>query len=131
MSTDTAPDTLAPSVTPDRLTIRRIELIPVVVPLGREYRGSYYSMTHRASILTRIHTDEGVIGQAYAADEDATLKEIMEVVQALERQYDAFAEGAERGPLVEGSQQLPSADEIGAQFEQFLAEQGRTDSSDS
>ena len=41
-------------------------------------------------------------------------------------------ESAERGPLVDGSQQLPSADEIGAQFEQFLAEQqGRTDSSDS
>jgi len=56
----------------------------------------------------------------------------MEVVQALERQYDAFAEGAERGSLVDGSEQLPSADEIGAQFEQFLAEQqGRADSSDS
>jgi hypothetical protein len=33
---------------------------------------------------------------------------------------------------VDGSEQLPSADEIGAQFEQFLAEQqGRADSSDS
>ena len=73
MSIDTAPDQQTSPITPDRLTIRRIELIPIVVPLGREYRGSYYSMTHRASVLTRIHTDEGVIGQAYAADEDATL----------------------------------------------------------
>ena len=81
MSIDTAPDQQTSPITPDRLTIRRVELIPIVVPLGREYRGSYYSMTHRASILTRIHTDEGVIGQAYAADEDATLKEIMEVVR--------------------------------------------------
>ncbi|MDX6579666.1 MAG: hypothetical protein QOJ47_1215, partial [Gaiellales bacterium] len=69
MSTDIAPLEPAPPVSPDRLTIRRIELIPIVVPLGREYRGSYYAMTQRASILTRIPPDEGVIGQAYAADE--------------------------------------------------------------
>jgi D-galactarolactone cycloisomerase len=81
MSTDIAPLEPAPPVSPDRLTIRRIELIPIVVPLGREYRGSYYAMTQRASILTRIHTDEGVIGQAYAADEDATLGQIMDVVR--------------------------------------------------
>ncbi len=49
------------------LTIREIELIPIVVPLGREYRGSYYSMTNRATIITRIHTDEGIVGEAYAA----------------------------------------------------------------
>ncbi|MDX6566711.1 MAG: hypothetical protein QOE10_2373 [Gaiellales bacterium] len=81
MSTDIAPLEPAPPVSPNRLTIRRIELIPIVVPLGREYRGSYYAMTQRASILTRIHTDEGVIGQAYAADEDATLAQIMDVVR--------------------------------------------------
>ena len=71
-------------------------------------------------------TDEEIRRQVEGSEE------IMEVVQALERQYDAFAEGAERGSLVDGSEQLPSADEIGAQFEQFLAEQqGRADSSDS
>ena len=72
-------------------------------------------------------TDEEIRRQVEGSEE------ILEVVQALERQYDAFAEGAEReGLLAEGSQQMPTADELGAQFEQFLAEQqGRADSSDS
>ena len=51
------------------------------MPLGREYKGSYYSMTHRVTVLTRIHTSEGLIGTAYAADEEHTVFEIMKVVE--------------------------------------------------
>jgi D-galactarolactone cycloisomerase len=65
----------------DRLTISHIEQIPLVVPLGRVYRGSYYQMTHRSTVLTRVHTEEGIVGQAYVADEDGTLEAIMEVVR--------------------------------------------------
>jgi L-alanine-DL-glutamate epimerase-like enolase superfamily enzyme len=63
------------------LTIRRIELIPIVAPLGRVFRGSYYRMTNRATIVIRIHTDEGLVGEAYAGDEDKTLLEIAAVVE--------------------------------------------------
>jgi hypothetical protein len=42
-------------------------------------------------------------------------------VQALEQQYDAFA--ADRESLLAGEEQVPTAEELGAQFEQFLAEQ--------
>ena len=63
------------------LTIRRIEQVPLVVPLGRVYRGSYYAMTHRATILTRVHTDDGIVGEAYAADEVDTQAAIMDVVR--------------------------------------------------
>jgi L-alanine-DL-glutamate epimerase-like enolase superfamily enzyme len=52
------------------LTIREIETIPIRVPLRQVYRGSYYQMTHRATIVTRIHTDEGVTGEAFTGDED-------------------------------------------------------------
>ncbi len=41
-------------------------------------------------------TDEEIRRQVEGSEE------IMEVVQALERQYDAFAEGAERGGLLDG-----------------------------
>jgi L-alanine-DL-glutamate epimerase-like enolase superfamily enzyme len=58
------------------LTIRRIETIPIRVPLGRIYRGSYYEMSHRSTIITRVYTDEGIVGEAYAGDEDAGLLEI-------------------------------------------------------
>jgi L-alanine-DL-glutamate epimerase-like enolase superfamily enzyme len=63
------------------LTIRRIELIPIVAPLGRVFRGSYYQMTTRSTIVIRIHTDEGLVGEAYAGDEDKTLSEIAAVVE--------------------------------------------------
>jgi D-galactarolactone cycloisomerase len=65
----------------ESLPITRIEQIPLIVPLGREYKGSYYSMTQRVTILTRIHTDEGLVGTAYAADEEHTVFEIMKVVE--------------------------------------------------
>jgi L-alanine-DL-glutamate epimerase-like enolase superfamily enzyme len=65
----------------DSLTITSIEQIPLIVPLGREYKGSYYSMTHRVTILTRVHTSEGLVGTAYAADEESTVFDIMKVVE--------------------------------------------------
>ncbi len=63
-----------------RLTIRRIETVPIRVPLGRVYRGSYYSMSHRSTIVTRVYTDEGIVGEAYAGDEDAGLLEIDAII---------------------------------------------------
>jgi L-alanine-DL-glutamate epimerase-like enolase superfamily enzyme len=65
----------------DRLTIERIELIPIVMPLDREYRGSYYRMDSRAVIVTRIVTAEGLVGEAYAGDESKTLGEIADIIR--------------------------------------------------
>jgi hypothetical protein len=47
--------------------------------------------------------------------------EVAEVVRQLEVQYDAFVSGQGRSLLDES--QLPSADELGAELERFLAEQ--------
>jgi len=56
-------------------------------------------------------------------------EEVSEVVQALEQQYDAFAAGND-GPADE-PENMPTAEELGAQFERFLAEQqGRGDPPD-
>jgi L-alanine-DL-glutamate epimerase-like enolase superfamily enzyme len=68
--------------TSTRLTIARIETVPIRVPLGRVYSGSHYRMTHRSTIVTRVHTEEGVVGEAYAGDEDAGLLEIDAIVNA-------------------------------------------------
>lgn len=65
---------------PGQLIIRGIETIPVRAPLAREFRGSYYRMTHRATLIVRLLTDEGVVGEAYVGDEDATAKEIEAVL---------------------------------------------------
>jgi len=52
----------------------------MVVPLDREYRGSYYGMSNRATIITRVITEEGIVGEAYGADEDKTLSDIHAVI---------------------------------------------------
>ncbi|MFG2088231.1 MULTISPECIES: PAC2 family protein [unclassified Spirillospora] len=54
--------------------------------------------------------------------------EVEKVVRALEQQYDAFAGAAERDSLLAESADMPTADELGAQFERFLAEQDGPDS---
>jgi len=64
-----------------RLSIRAIELVPLVVPLPGVYRGSYYRMENRATIITRVVTEEGIVGEAYAGDEDGTLGAIAGVIR--------------------------------------------------
>jgi L-alanine-DL-glutamate epimerase-like enolase superfamily enzyme len=66
---------------PGRLEIASIETTPMVVPLDREYRGSYYAMRNRACVVTRVTTREGIVGEVYAGDEDATLAQIVSVTQ--------------------------------------------------
>jgi D-galactarolactone cycloisomerase len=64
-----------------KLTIAGIETVPIRVPLGRVYRGSHYQMTHRSTVITRVQTEEGIVGEAYAGDEDSSLLEITRVIQ--------------------------------------------------
>jgi L-alanine-DL-glutamate epimerase-like enolase superfamily enzyme len=63
------------------LTITDIEVVPIVVPLAREYRGSHYRMTARATVIVRLRTREGIVGEAYAGDEDKTLRDIVSVIR--------------------------------------------------
>jgi hypothetical protein len=59
--------------------------------------------------------------RAEIAREMAGSDDVSEAVRALERQYDAFTEGQQRPSLLATEAgELPSADELGAEFEQFL-----------
>jgi predicted ATP-grasp superfamily ATP-dependent carboligase len=50
--------------------------------------------------------------------------EVADVVRALERQYDTFVEAQGRENLLaESLEELPTAEELGSEFERFLAEQ--------
>jgi len=77
--------------------------------------------------------DLGLGGLTEAADETiaeierqvSDSEEVAAVVHALEEQYDAFTRSAGRTGLLAETTQLPTADELGAEFERFLAE--RTD----
>jgi hypothetical protein len=51
-------------------------------------------------------------------------EDVAAVVHALEEQYDSFTRNIGRTSLLAGSNELPTADELGAEFERFLAQQG-------
>lgn len=53
--------------------------------------------------------------------------EVAQVVSALERQYDAFVAAQENRSLLARDEDLPSGEELGAQFERFLAQQNGDD----
>jgi hypothetical protein len=64
------------------------------------------------------------LNRAEITQEIAGSDEVTQVVEALERQYDAFIAGREKpGLLATDIRDLPTADEIGAEFEQFLRAQ--------
>ncbi|MBM9466539.1 PAC2 family protein [Nakamurella leprariae] len=60
---------------------------------------------------------------AQLASQIAENGEVADVVRALEQQYDSFVKSAESGSLLAQSAPLPTADELGAEFEAFLARQ--------
>ena len=62
-------------------TIEFIEVIPLRVELDRVYRGSHYQMPNRCTILTRIRTSDGIVGEIYNADEDGPQQEIVTIIR--------------------------------------------------
>lgn len=56
--------------------------------------------------------------------------EIAQVVTALERQYDAFVAAQENRSLLARDEDLPSGEELGAEFERFLAQQANDGNKD-
>jgi hypothetical protein len=72
----------------------------------------------KAGELVRADVDKQI-----ADDEQAT-----RLVSSLEAQYDAFLRGRENNLLSESDTPLPTAEELGAELERFLAEQTRDDS---
>jgi len=64
------------------------------------------------------------LNRAEILQEIASSEEVTLVVEALERQYDAYIQGREKpGLLATDVRDLPTADEIGAEFEEFLRAQ--------
>nr|WP_202446978.1 PAC2 family protein [Streptomyces sp. SID5468] len=71
-----------------------------------------------SALRAESHTIRGEI-ERQIAEGDA---ELVSVVRGLETQYDALAGAATRESLMAEPIDLPSADDLGAQFERFLAE---------
>ena len=82
----------------------------------------------RLTIDLTLLNEEAQEREAEIARYLAANEEVNEVVTALEQQYDAFTRAEESGSsLLAGDQPLPTGEEIGQQFEQFLAGLDRPD----
>lgn len=62
------------------LTIQRVEVVPIRVPLAHRFQGSHYSMTTRCTIITRVHTSGGVVGEAFNGDTDTEQARIVRII---------------------------------------------------
>jgi L-alanine-DL-glutamate epimerase-like enolase superfamily enzyme len=63
------------------LTIEKVEVIPIIMPLPRTFSGSNYYMTHRCTIITRVYTKSGIIGECYNGDEYEGQASVVDVLK--------------------------------------------------
>lgn len=103
------PHYLARSAYPDA-ALTALEAITAAT--GLVLPGAAHALRNEA-----LKTQEEIERQISEGDED-----LVALVRGLEHQYDAVAGAESRGSLVAEPVELPSADELGAEFERFLAE---------
>ena len=61
--------------------ITRIETIPLKVKMEKVATGSTLKLSHRCTILTRIHTDSGVVGECFNGNDDALQASVIQMIQ--------------------------------------------------
>jgi L-alanine-DL-glutamate epimerase-like enolase superfamily enzyme len=62
------------------LIIERVETVALRAPLGRRFLGSAYSMDKRCTIVTRLYTADGIVGEVYTGDTDAEQATIVGII---------------------------------------------------
>ena len=62
------------------MRIRNVEAIAVDIPLNRNFGGSTYSVLKRCTVVTRVHTDEGLASEVYNGDNRAHGREIVRLI---------------------------------------------------
>lgn len=62
------------------LRIERIETLALRAPLARRFSGSAYSMDNRCTIITRVHTADGLVSEVYNGDTDAEQELIVRII---------------------------------------------------
>ena len=63
------------------MKITKIEIIPLVRELEDAFVGGTYRIVNRYTLVTRVHTDVGIIGQAFGGDEDQRQQQVVDVVR--------------------------------------------------
>jgi len=95
------------------------------------YPAASLTLVEHLERLTGLHLPTETLREAAEAnrtevdEQIARSSENLAVVAALEQQYDSFTAAREGTDLLNSTGEVPSAEEIGAEFERFLADQDR------
>ena len=63
------------------MRIDSVEIIPIEIPLTRDFGGSTYHVLKRSTLITRIRTDEGLVSEVYNGDNRDHAREIVRIVR--------------------------------------------------
>jgi len=63
------------------MKIEAIEIIPLDMALEEVFKGGTYQVASRPTLVTRVHLDNGIVGETYGGDEFHTQKEIVAVTR--------------------------------------------------
>jgi len=63
------------------MKITRVEIIPLVRKLEEEFKGGTYRIVNRNTIVTRIYTDAGIVGEAFGGDEDQRQDQVVGLIR--------------------------------------------------
>ena len=65
----------------NKMKITNIEVIPLVCRLEEEFSGGTYKIANRNTLVTRVHTDLGIIGEAFGGDEDRWQGQVVSTIR--------------------------------------------------
>lgn len=63
------------------MKISHVECIALDMALSRDFSGGTYKVSSRPTIITRVHLENGIIGETYGGDEFHTQQEIIAVIE--------------------------------------------------
>jgi L-alanine-DL-glutamate epimerase-like enolase superfamily enzyme len=63
------------------MQITRIEVIPLVRKLQDAFEGGTYRIVNRNTLVTRVYTDAGIVGEVFGGDEDMWQAEVVAVIR--------------------------------------------------
>jgi L-alanine-DL-glutamate epimerase-like enolase superfamily enzyme len=63
------------------MKIKTVTVIPIEIPLERNFGGSRYNVTKRCTIITQIGTDDGHLSEVYNADNREHMREVVEIIE--------------------------------------------------
>src|SRR3954471_10097418 len=63
------------------MKITKVEVIPLVRQLESPFEGGTYRIDNRYTLVTRVETDEGLVGQIFGGDEDQTQDQVVKLIR--------------------------------------------------